>query len=126
MRRIRRIKGSDTRARRLLRHRRVRGKVSGTAARPRLAVFRSLNHIYAQVIDDGAGATLTSASTLEPALRSQREGTKTEQARLVGKTVAERARARGIEAVVFDRGGFLYHGRVAAVADAAREAGLKF
>jgi large subunit ribosomal protein L18 len=110
----------------LVRHRRVRGKISGTAARPRLAVFRSLNHIYVQVIDDDAGATLASASTLEPAFRSQRQGTKTAQARLVGKTVAERARARGIETVVFDRGGFLYHGRVAAVADAAREAGLRF
>jgi large subunit ribosomal protein L18 len=100
--------------------------VNGTPERPRLAVFRSLSHIYAQVIDDEAGHTLASASTLEPALRDQRDGNKTAQAKLVGKTVAERARARGVEAVVFDRGGFLYHGRVAALAEAAREAGLKF
>jgi large subunit ribosomal protein L18 len=126
VRRITRIKKGDTRARRLLRHRRVRGKVSGTPQRPRLAVFRSLQHIYAQVIDDEAGHTLAAASTVEPDLRSQGQGTKTERARLIGRTVAERARAKGVEAVVFDRGGFLYHGRVAALADAAREAGLKF
>ena len=100
--------------------------MSGTPQRPRLAVFRSLQHIYAQVIDDEAGHTLAAASTVEPDLRSQAEGTKTERARLIGRTVAERARAKGIETVVFDRGGFLYHGRVAALADAAREAGLKF
>ena len=91
-----------------------------------MAVFRSAIHIYAQVIDDEAGGTLAAASTLEPALRGQLAGTKTEQAKLVGKMVAERARARGIESVIFDRGGFLYHGRVAALADAVREAGLKF
>jgi large subunit ribosomal protein L18 len=108
------------------RHRRVRARVAGTPTRPRLAVFRSLSHMYAQVIDDEVGRTLASASTLEPALRSERQGNKTEQAKLVGRTVAERALAKGIETVVFDRGGFLYHGRVAAVADAAREAGLKF
>jgi large subunit ribosomal protein L18 len=126
MRRIRRIKGNNTRARRLHRHRRVRARIAGTPQRPRLAVFRSLSHIYAQVIDDDAGLTLAAASTLEPTLRGQRRGNKTEQAKLVGKTVAERARDKGIDSVVFDRGGFLYHGRVAALADAAREAGLKF
>jgi large subunit ribosomal protein L18 len=110
----------------LRRHRRIRGRLSGTPVRPRLAVFRSLSHIYAQVIDDEAGHTLVAASSLEPALRGELEGNKTAHARLVGRVVAERARAKGIEAVVFDRGGFLYHGRVAALADAAREAGLKF
>jgi large subunit ribosomal protein L18 len=126
VRRIRRIQGNNTRTRRLHRHRRVRARIAGTPQRPRLAVFRSLSHIYAQVIDDGAGLTLAAASTLEPAIRGQRQGNKTEQAKLVGKTVAERARDRGVDSVVFDRGGFLYHGRVAALADAAREAGLKF
>jgi large subunit ribosomal protein L18 len=126
VRTIRRIKRGDTRGRRLLRHRRVRGRVSGTPQRPRLAVFRSLSHIYAQVIDDEAGRTLAAASTLDPDLRGKAEGTKTERAKLVGKAIGERAKARGIEAVVFDRGGFLYHGRVAAVANGAREAGLKF
>jgi large subunit ribosomal protein L18 len=123
---IKRIKGTDVRARRLHRHRRVRAKVSGTPERPRLAVFRSATHIYAQVIDDEAGHTLAAASTLEPALRDQRDGDKTARAKLIGRTLAERARAKGVESVVFDRGGFLYHGRVAALADAAREAGLKF
>ena len=89
-------------------------------------MFRSASHIYAQVIDDEAGHTMAAASTLEPELRGTLSGTKTEQAKLVGKTLAERARARGVEAVIFDRGGFLYHGRIAALADAAREAGLKF
>jgi large subunit ribosomal protein L18 len=126
VRRIRRIKGNNTRARRLHRHRRVRARIAGTPQRPRLAVFRSLSHIYAQVIDDAAGLTLAAASTLEPAIRGQRQGNKTEQAKLVGKTLAERARDKGIDSVVFDRGGFLYHGRVAALADAAREAGLRF
>jgi large subunit ribosomal protein L18 len=126
MRYIRKIDRDNPQARRRLRHRRVRGKVAGTPERPRLAVFRSLQHIYVQVIDDEAGQTLASASTLEPALRGKVDGTKTEEAKLVGRTVAERARSKGIESVVFDRGGFLYHGRVAALADAAREAGLKF
>jgi large subunit ribosomal protein L18 len=123
---IKRIPGDNPRARRAHRHRRVRARVAGTPERPRLAVFRSLGHIYAQIVDDEAGRTLASASTLEPDLRAQRQGTKTEQAKVVGKTVAERARAQGVESVVFDRGGFLYHGRVAALADAAREAGLRF
>jgi large subunit ribosomal protein L18 len=123
---IKKIKGDNPRARRLRRHRRIRARVAGTPQRPRLAVFRSTNHIYAQVIDDEAGRTVASASTLEPALRSERDGTKTEQAKVVGKRLAERARQQGVERVVFDRGGFLYHGRVAALADAAREAGLRF
>ena len=126
MRRITRIKRGDARGRRMLRHRRVRGKVSGTPQRPRLAVYRSLQHIYAQVIDDEIGHTLAAASTVEPSLSDQLTGTKTDRAKAVGRAVAERARAKGVEAIVFDRGGFLYHGRVAALADAAREAGLKF
>jgi large subunit ribosomal protein L18 len=105
------------------RHRRVRAKVSGSAARPRLAVYRSNTRIYAQVIDDGAGHTLASASSLDKEVA----GTKrSEQAALVGKLVAERAKAAGIETVVFDRGGYLYHGRVRTLAEAAREAGLEF
>ena len=117
-------KSADTRKRR---HRRIRGKISGTAVRPRLNVFRSSEHIYAQVIDDEAGHTITSASTVDAGLRSDLEGkTKKEQATLVGKTVAERAKAAGIETIVFDRGGYLYHGRIKALADGAREGGLKF
>lgn len=104
------------------RHRRVRGKLSGTADRPRLNVFRSNTGIYAQVIDDVAGVTLASASLDKEVSK----GTKTEQAVAVGKLVAERANAKGISEVVFDRGGYLYHGRVKALADAARENGLKF
>lgn len=112
---------------RIRRHRRVRKSLSGTAARPRLSVFRSLGHVYAQVIDDSAGQTLTSASTLEPEVRGQAQGkTKTEQAGLVGTLVAKRALGRGVAQVAFDRGGFLYHGRIKALADAARQAGLKF
>src|SRR5919206_2314944 len=126
MRVMRKARADTPRARRLHRHRRVRARVSGTPQRPRLAVFRSLEHIYAQVIDDTSGRTLVAASTLEPSIKAELKGTKTERARAIGRTVAERARAKGIEAVVFDRGGFLYHGRVAALADGAREAGLKF
>jgi large subunit ribosomal protein L18 len=114
---------------RLGRHRRVRGKVSGTPERPRLNVFRSSAHIYAQVIDDTAGMTLATAGSHEPALREQFAGadtTKTNAATAVGRLVAERARAKGVERVVFDRGGYLYHGRVKALAEAAREAGLEF
>ena len=107
------------------RHRRVRARVIGTADRPRLNVFRSLNHIYAQVIDDSQGHTLAAAGTLDSDLRGQ-AGTKTEQAKAVGRLVAERARAAGITQVVFDRGGWKYHGRIKALADAAREAGLEF
>jgi len=116
----------NTRAQRRRRHLRVRKKVVGTPARPRLAVFRSLSHIYAQIIDDSIGHTLVAASTLEPALRNTLTGTKTEQARQIGRIIAERARARGIERVAFDRGGNLYHGRVKALAEGAREGGLEF
>jgi large subunit ribosomal protein L18 len=109
------------------RHRRVRKRVSGTSERPRLAVFRSLNHIYAQVIDDTAGATLAAASTLDPSLRSAlKSGGDVEAATAVGKLIAERAREKGVEKVVLDRGGYLYHGRVQHLADAAREGGLQF
>ncbi len=112
---------------RLRRHRRVRKKVVGTPERPRLSVFRSLKHIYAQIIDDSRGHTLVAASTLDPQLRGQLDGlTKTEQARLVGKLLAERALARGVKKVAFDRGGYKYHGRVKALAEAAREGGLEF
>ena len=110
---------------RIRRHRRVRKKVHGTAARPRLAVHRSNKHISAQIIDDDAGVTLAAASTPEAAERTSGGGT-VEAAARVGKLVAERAKAAGVTAVVFDRGGYAYHGRVAAVADAAREAGLEF
>ncbi len=109
---------------RLRRHNRVRRKVHGTAERPRLAVFRSNKHISVQLVDDDAAHTLASASTLEGDLRGGATGG-VEAATKVGTLVAERAKAAGIESVVFDRGGFRYHGRVAAVADAAREAGLK-
>jgi large subunit ribosomal protein L18 len=111
------------------RQRRVRGKVSGTPLRPRLNVFRSSMHIYAQVIDDTAGVTLAAAGSHEPSLRAHLSGddaTKTTAAVAVGKLVAERAREKGIEKVVFDRAGYQYHGRVKALADAAREAGLDF
>jgi large subunit ribosomal protein L18 len=104
-------------------HTRIRKKVSGTAERPRLAVFRSLNHIYAQVIDDVSGKTLAAASTTEKDLKSATGGN-VEAAAKVGKTVAERAIAAGVSSVVFDRGGYLYHGRVKALLDATREAGL--
>lgn len=112
---------------RLRRHRRVRKDLSGTAARPRLNVFRSVGEIYAQIIDDGAGQTLVSASSVDKELREKVKGLKkSEQAKVVGRAVAERARGKGIEAVVFDRGGFKYIGRVKALADGAREGGLKF
>jgi large subunit ribosomal protein L18 len=104
-------------------HTRIRKKVSGTAERPRLAVFRSLNHIYAQVIDDVSGKTLAAASTTEKDLKGSTGGN-IEAAQRVGKTVAERALAAGVSNVVFDRGGYLYHGRVKALLDATREAGL--
>lgn len=105
-------------------HRRIRRRVAGSPVRPRLAVFRSLNHIYAQVIDDAAGRTLVAASSTEKDLRGK--GGNVEGAKLIGRAVAERARQKGIAKVVFDRGGYLYHGRVKALADAAREAGLEF
>ena len=110
---------------RVRRHRRVRKRVTGTAERPRLAVFRSNKHISAQVIDDVSGRTVASASTVEADLRGPSTGNKDAAAK-VGRLVAERAKAAGVSRVVFDRGGFLYHGRVAALADAARENGLEF
>lgn len=112
---------------RIKRHRRVRKHVHGTPERPRLNVFRSLEQIYAQVIDDEAGVTLAAASTVDKEIRSQVNGlTKTEQAALVGKLIGERAKSKGVSQVVFDRGGFKYMGRVKALADGAREAGLEF
>lgn len=114
------------------RHARVRKTVAGTAAAPRLNVYRSLNHIYAQIIDDRAGnekggVTLAAASTMDKDVKVQLEGlTKTDAAKVVGKVLAERALKKGVETVVFDRGGYLYTGRVKALADGAREAGLKF
>jgi len=106
------------------RHNRVRGKISGTPERPRLCVFRSENHIYAQIIDDVAGNTLVSASTVEKGFEGL--GSNCDAAKKVGATVAERALKKGIEEVVFDRGGYIYHGRVKALAEGAREGGLKF
>lgn len=109
------------------RHLRVRKKISGTAERPRLNVFRSAKHMYAQVIDDVKGVTLVSASTLDKELKGQVEnGGNVEAAQKVGALIAQRAKAKGIDKVVFDRGGYLYHGRVQALAEAAREAGLEF
>ena len=104
---------------------RIRRKISGTSERPRLAVFRSGKHLYAQLIDDSKGVTLASASTLEKDLKGK-VGDTVEGAKKIGTTIAERAKAKKIESVVFDRGGFQYHGRIKALADAAREAGLKF
>ena len=112
---------------RLRRHVRVRKHLSGTSQRPRLSVFRSLAEIYAQVIDDQAGNTLASASSIDSELRKKMKGLKkSEQAKVVGKALAERAKSKGIKAVVFDRGGFQYSGRVKALADGAREGGLEF
>ncbi|MBI4935299.1 MAG: 50S ribosomal protein L18 [Actinobacteria bacterium] len=111
---------------RIIRHRRVRKKIHGTAARPRLAVYRSNKHLILQVIDDEAGVTLVSATTNEPSFRSENAGGTVSAATRLGQLVAERAKAAGIEKVVFDRGGYAYHGRIAAVAAAAREAGLEF
>ncbi|MBN1366842.1 MAG: 50S ribosomal protein L18 [Dehalococcoidales bacterium] len=109
------------------RHVRVRAKVEGSEARPRLSVFRSLSHIYAQVINDSAGNTIASASTLDVEIKGQLEGKKkSEEAKIVGSIVANRAIEKGVKEVVFDRGGFKYQGRVKAMADGAREAGLKF
>ena len=119
--------GDRKRVRRIARHRRVRLKVNGIAKRPRLAIFRSLQHIYAQLIDDTRSTTLASASSLETEIRDRRNGeSKTEISKLVGALVAQRAIEIGIEQVVVDRGGHKYHGRVKALADAAREGGLKF
>lgn len=121
------INKTDKNQERLVRHKRVRRKVSGTAERPRLCVYRSLAQIYAQIIDDSNGATLVSASTLDADVKKAIEGkSKSEQAKIVGETVAKRALEKNITEVVFDRGGYIYIGRVQALADGAREAGLKF
>ena len=118
------IKRPDTNAQRKKRHKRVRSKITGTTDRPRLNVFRSEKHIYAQIIDDTKGATICSASSLEKGFDSS--GSNKEAAKKVGQKVAERAKAKGIETVVFDRGGYIYHGRVKELAEAAREGGLTF
>ena len=121
------IKMIDKNAERQRRHARVRKKVTGTATTPRLNVYRSLNHIYVQLIDDTKGVTLCSASTMEKDVKAEiKDMTKTEAAKVVGKKAAEKALKLGIKDVVFDRGGYLYMGRVQAVADGAREAGLNF
>ena len=114
----------NTAAQRMKRHARVRGKISGTAERPRLCVFRSESNIYAQIIDDVAGNTLVSASSVEKDFEGF--GGNVEAAKKVGSKIAERAKAKGIEVVVFDRGGYIYHGRVQALAESAREGGLQF
>jgi large subunit ribosomal protein L18 len=116
------IKRQDRKLSRAKRHKRVRVTVTGTTERPRLAVFRSINHVYAQLIDDGASRTLAAASTVE--LKAKGNGMA--EAAQVGKAIAAKAKAAGVSSVVFDRGGFLYHGRIKALADAAREAGLEF
>jgi len=112
---------------RVNKHRRIRNKISGTAAKPRLAVFRSNNHIYAQIIDDVEARTIVAASTMEKDIAAKLEKTSNvDAAKVVGEEVAKKALAKGIEEVVFDRGGYIYHGRVKSLADGAREAGLKF
>jgi large subunit ribosomal protein L18 len=121
------IKHKDRSVGRQRRHLRIRRIVQGTPERPRLSVFRSLAHIYAQVIDDRAGRTLAAASTRDPEIRGQAEtATKSDAAKLVGQLIARRAKERGINRVVFDRGGYLYHGRVRTLAEGAREGGLEF
>jgi large subunit ribosomal protein L18 len=107
-------------------HDRLRQKMQGSAERPRLNVYRSLNHIYAQVIDDGSGKTIASASTVHGKKGTKRTGGNVASAKEVGKSIAQRAQEKGVKKVVFDRGGYLYHGRIKALADAAREAGLEF
>ncbi|MCD8089968.1 MAG: 50S ribosomal protein L18 [Clostridiales bacterium] len=121
------ITKQDRKVARAKRHYRIRNKISGTAAAPRLAVFRSNMHIYAQVIDDTAGNTIVAASTMEKDIKSSLSKTNdVEAAKAVGTAVAKKALEKGIDTVVFDRGGFVYHGKIKALADAAREAGLKF
>ncbi len=121
------MSGRDSKAIRKIRHRRVRRKVTGIISRPRLCVFRSLNHIYAQLIDDSRGQTLVSMSTLDSQVRSKTDGMgKSKKAGIVGTLLAEQALNKGIKQVVFDRGGYRYHGRVKALAEAARKAGLEF
>jgi large subunit ribosomal protein L18 len=118
------IKPINKNANRVRRHKRVRGKISGTAERPRLNVFRSANHIYAQLIDDDKGATICSASTTEKEFAEY--GGNVEAAKKVGLAIAEKGKKAGVSEIVFDRSGYVYHGRVAALADGAREGGLKF
>ena len=118
------IKRPNTRAQRIKRHVRVRGKISGTAERPRLSVFRSENNIYAQIIDDVNGCTLCAASTVEKGFEGN--GGNVEAAKKIGLAIAQRAKDKGIEEIVFDRGGYIYHGRVKALAEGAREGGLQF
>ena len=116
----------DRNAIRQRKHRRVRKHLSGTLERPRLCVFRSNSHIYAQLIDDVNGKTIAAASSLDPAIRGEVSGCNVQSAAAVGKLIAERALEKGVDTVVFDRGGYIFHGRVASLANAAREAGLKF
>ena len=121
------ITNLDKNKERIRRHSRVRDKISGTVERPRLSIYRSLAHMYAQIIDDHKGATLVSANTMEKSLQASLKGkTKLEQAYIVGQEVAKRAKAQGIENVVFDRSGYIYTGRIKKVADGARDAGLQF
>ena len=121
------MNGRDSKAIKKIRHRRVRQKVTGTISRPRLCVFRSLNHVHAQLIDDSRGQTLVSMSTLDSQVRSKTDGMeKSKKAGIVGTLLAEKALNKGIKQVVFDRGGYKYHGRVKALAEAARKAGLEF
>jgi large subunit ribosomal protein L18 len=121
------IKRKDRNEARQRRHLRIRRGVRGTAARPRLSVFRSLAHMYVQIVDDGEGRTLATASTLDPEIRAQAEAAnKSAACKIVGQLIARRAQERGVRRVVFDRGGYLYHGRVRAVAEGAREGGLEF
>jgi len=121
------MNGRDSKAIRKIRHRRVRQKITGIISRPRLCVFRSLNHVYAQLIDDSIGQTLVSMSTLDSQVRSKTDGmVKTKKAEIVGTLLAEKALNKGIKQVVFDRGGYKYHGRVKALAEAAKKTGLEF
>ena len=121
------IQKSEKNLIRLRKHARIRKNISGTPGRPRLNIFRSLNHIYAQIIDDTAGNTIVAASTLEKAIKEKGiSGGNKEAAKLVGRLVAEKAAEKGIKLVVFDRGGYIYHGRIKELAEAAREAGLEF
>mgnify|MGYP002525517206 CR=1 FL=1 len=117
----------DARKLRVVRHRRVRNKVIGTAERPRLCIFRSLRHIYAQVIDDASGHTVAAASSMEAGIvPTDSKAAKSERSKMVGSVIAQRAKSKGVEKVVFDRGGYKYHGRVKALAEGSREAGLVF
>lgn len=121
------LKKVDRNLKRIERHYKIRNKIAGTPERPRLNVYRSAKHIYAQIIDDATGVTLASASTQDKELREKvAELNKTDAAKLVGQTVGQRAKEKGINAVIFDRGGYLYHGRVKVLADGARESGLEF